>query len=157
MSKGGAIPIKWTAPEAVLYKKYSPASDVWSYGCLMYEVWSIGHKPFEGCDNIQVCLCKLSVFLLVHMDYPSGHIPIQQVLSSIRPYPHTTCIIIHQAISPYNIYYHPSGHIPIQHVSCEWKNGENENVINFTCLVRFVQRTCAIQGYFGAQLVIIQL
>ena len=54
MSKGGAIPIKWTAPEAVLYKKYSPASDVWSYGCLMYEVWSIGHKPFEGCDNIQV-------------------------------------------------------------------------------------------------------
>ena len=54
VSKGGAIPVKWTAPEAVLYKKYSTASDVWSYGCLMYEIWSVGRKPFEGCDNIQV-------------------------------------------------------------------------------------------------------
>ena len=46
-TKGGQIPVKWTAPEAVFYKKYSTASDVWSYGMLMYEIWSVGHKPFE--------------------------------------------------------------------------------------------------------------
>ena len=54
VSKGGKIPIKWTAPEAVLYKKYSTASDVWSFGALMYEIWSLGHKPFEGKPNQEV-------------------------------------------------------------------------------------------------------
>ena len=48
---GGKIPVKWTAPEALHYKKYSTASDVWSFGCVMYEIWSLGHKPFEHRTN----------------------------------------------------------------------------------------------------------
>ena len=52
----GMIPVKWTAPEALHYKKYSTASDVWSYGCLLYEIWSIGYKPFEGQKNADVSL-----------------------------------------------------------------------------------------------------
>ena len=48
------IPVKWTAPEALNYRKYSTASDVWSYGCLMYEIWSIGRKPYESYSNISV-------------------------------------------------------------------------------------------------------
>ena len=54
VSQGGKIPVKWTAPEAIHYKKYSTASDVWAYGCLLYEIWSVGHKPFEGVRNVEV-------------------------------------------------------------------------------------------------------
>ena len=51
---GGKVPIKWTAPEAIINRKYSSASDVWSYGCVMYEIWSLGRKPFEDYSNIYV-------------------------------------------------------------------------------------------------------
>jgi len=40
--------------QALYYKKYSTASDVWSFGAVMYEIWSLGHKPFEGYKNPEV-------------------------------------------------------------------------------------------------------
>ena len=54
VSSGGLIPVRWTAPEAVHFKKYSTASDIWSYGCVLYEIWSLGTKPFEGIGNVEV-------------------------------------------------------------------------------------------------------
>ena len=54
VSSGGKIPLKWTAPEAVSYKKYSTASDVWSYGCVLYEIWSMGTKPYHNISNTDV-------------------------------------------------------------------------------------------------------
>ena len=47
-SHGGKIPVKWTAPEALHYRRFSSASDVWSYAMVMFEIWSLGCKPFEG-------------------------------------------------------------------------------------------------------------
>ena len=53
--------------QALHYKKYSTASDVWSFGCLMYETWSLGHKPFEGYTNSQVTHYYMPYLLISEM------------------------------------------------------------------------------------------
>lgn len=45
------IPIKWTAPEALNYGKYTSLCDVWSYGVLCWEVFSKGGTPYSGLSN----------------------------------------------------------------------------------------------------------
>lgn len=42
------------APEVLNRKEYSTASDVWSYGCIIYEIWSLGQKPYEKDTSIAV-------------------------------------------------------------------------------------------------------
>ncbi|KAG8136669.1 hypothetical protein E2320_005233, partial [Naja naja] len=48
---GGKIPIRWTAPEAIAYRKFSSASDAWSYGIVMWEVMSYGERPYWEMSN----------------------------------------------------------------------------------------------------------
>ncbi|XP_011251363.2 tyrosine-protein kinase Fer isoform X2 [Camponotus floridanus] len=45
------IPIKWTAPEAMNFGKYTSLCDVWSYGILIWEIFSKGGNPYSGMSN----------------------------------------------------------------------------------------------------------
>lgn len=54
--QGGKIPIRWTAPEAIAYRKFSSASDAWSYGIVMWEVMSYGERPYWEMSNQDVSM-----------------------------------------------------------------------------------------------------
>ena len=49
--QGGKIPVRWTAPEAIAYRKFTTSSDMWSYGVLLWEVMSYAQHPYDDWDN----------------------------------------------------------------------------------------------------------
>ncbi|KAL3867747.1 hypothetical protein ACJMK2_040603 [Sinanodonta woodiana] len=52
--RGSKFPIKWTAPEAALYGRFTIKSDVWSYGILLIEILTSGAVPYPGMANREV-------------------------------------------------------------------------------------------------------
>lgn len=53
---GARFPIKWTAPEAANYSKFSIKSDVWSFGILLTELVTYGRIPYPGMTNAEVLI-----------------------------------------------------------------------------------------------------
>ncbi|KAF5924561.1 tyrosine-protein kinase Fgr isoform X1 [Diceros bicornis minor] len=52
--QGTKFPIKWTAPEAALFGRFTIKSDVWSFGILLTELISKGRVPYPGMNNREV-------------------------------------------------------------------------------------------------------
>ena len=52
----GRIPIRWSAPEAIAAAKWSVTSDTWSFGIVLWEIWSYAKLPYLGWANERLIL-----------------------------------------------------------------------------------------------------
>ena len=52
--EGSKFPIKWTAPEAAFFNRFSIKSDIWSFGILLSELCTKGRIPYPGMGNAEV-------------------------------------------------------------------------------------------------------
>ncbi len=55
-AKSDKCPIRWMAPESLKDNKFSTASDVWSYGIVLWEMFKPQHIPFHEFGNVQVAV-----------------------------------------------------------------------------------------------------
>ncbi|XP_014251648.1 receptor-type guanylate cyclase gcy-19-like [Cimex lectularius] len=53
-NRKGMLPVRWMAPESLVLGVFTPASDVWSFGVLLFEIITFGSFPFQGLTNNQV-------------------------------------------------------------------------------------------------------
>ena len=118
---GAKFPIKWTAPEAAIYGKFTIKSDVWSYGILLYELITHGQVPYPGMANREV---------------------LDQIQRGYRMPRHENC--------PEKIYEYmtrcwdviPDNRPTFEVNICPWRDwkGETVFVLAFTCILRRLHR-----------------
>ncbi|XP_066477412.1 cytoplasmic tyrosine-protein kinase BMX [Tiliqua scincoides] len=101
-SLGTKFPVKWSAPEVFHYTKFSSKSDVWAFGILMWEVFTLGKQPYERYDNTEVIekvshgyrlyrpqLASESVYQIMYNcwhELPEHRPTFHRLLSSIEPH-----------------------------------------------------------------------
>ncbi|XP_063902945.1 tyrosine-protein kinase transmembrane receptor Ror-like isoform X2 [Zophobas morio] len=66
------LPVRWMSPESVLYGRFTLESDIWSYGVVLWEIYSFGKQPYYGHTNEEaVKLILDGIMLIPPEDCPS--------------------------------------------------------------------------------------
>ena len=78
------LPVRWMAPESVLYGKFTAETDIWAFGILLWEVFTFGQQPYFGLKNEEVCM-----YVCILRDIPlliiTGMEPFQREADSLAP------------------------------------------------------------------------
>lgn len=52
----GLLPVRWMAPESLMYSIYTSQTDVWSFGIICWEIMTLGQQPYAARSNTDVLL-----------------------------------------------------------------------------------------------------
>ena len=54
MEGEASLPVRWMPPESLIYGTFSTKGDVWSFGVVVWEVFSFAMQPYWGLPNSDV-------------------------------------------------------------------------------------------------------
>ncbi|KAF2367140.1 Serine-threonine/tyrosine-protein kinase catalytic domain [Trinorchestia longiramus] len=93
------LPIRWMPPESILYRRFTVDSDVWSFGVLLWEVFTGGQQPWYGYSNQEV-ITKITACLMLPCPEkcPDDLYAIMKKCWSKNPSERPSMAAIHQSI-----------------------------------------------------------
>ncbi|CAH1390954.1 unnamed protein product [Nezara viridula] len=59
------LPVRWMSPESVTYGRFTLESDIWSFGVVLWEIYSLGKQPYFGHSNEEVVKLILQGIMLI--------------------------------------------------------------------------------------------
>lgn len=67
------LPIRWMPPESIMYRKFSTESDVWSFGVILWEIFTYGKQPWfqlgnNEVNNLGFCFFFLFIYISFVID-----------------------------------------------------------------------------------------
>ncbi|CAL1684805.1 unnamed protein product [Lasius platythorax] len=62
------LPVRWMSPESVMYGRFTLETDIWSFGVVLWEVFSFGKQPYYGHTNEEVVKLILQGIMLLPPD-----------------------------------------------------------------------------------------
>ncbi|XP_067093920.1 high affinity nerve growth factor receptor [Osmerus mordax] len=51
------LPIRWMPPESIMYRKFTTESDIWSFGVVLWEIFTFGKQPWYQLSNSEAIEC----------------------------------------------------------------------------------------------------
>lgn len=92
--KATPVPLRWLAPETIRHNKLSVYSDIWSYGVLLWEIFSFGARPYADLSDPEVVKNVLDSYILPPPEKcPQGVYTLMEqcwnMVPSKRPWFHT--------------------------------------------------------------------
>ena len=82
-----AMPIRWMAPESLKIGNFSSQSDVWSFGIVLYEIFSFGNRPWAefSNDNVIELVASKAHTLPKPIDCPENIYQVMKECWSVNP------------------------------------------------------------------------
>ena len=96
------LPIRWMPPEAIFFSTFTLKSDVWSFGVLLWEIYTYGRLPYGGLTNHEVIdsirgarvldkpdLCPLGVYDIMRTCWnqvPAKRVSMMTILERLETY-----------------------------------------------------------------------
>ena len=96
------LPVRWMSPEALIYGKFTIEGDVWSFGVVMWEVFSFALQPYFGISNEEVTdAIRHGKTLKLPEDCPSEIYELMKECWSMEPQSRPSFAELHHRISQF--------------------------------------------------------